>query len=70
VDTEEECLALKAEIEAGKDFAEAAKEHSNCPSNAQGGDLGSKNEGWGIQKDQIPLSSHCYTANDGLPIVF
>ena len=41
VDTEEQCLALKTEIEAGKDFAEVAKEHSNCPSNAQGGDLGS-----------------------------
>ncbi|WP_057832068.1 peptidylprolyl isomerase [Colwellia sp. TT2012] len=41
VDTEEQCLALKTEIEAGKDFTEVAKEHSNCPSNAQGGDLGS-----------------------------
>lgn len=41
VDTEEECLIIKAEIEAGKDFAEAAKNHSTCPSNAQGGDLGS-----------------------------
>ncbi|MEI6893141.1 MAG: peptidylprolyl isomerase, partial [Colwellia sp.] len=41
VDTEKKCLALKIEIEAGKDFTEVAKEHSNCPSSAQGGDLGS-----------------------------
>jgi len=45
VDTEEQCLALKAEIEAGKDFADVAKEHSNCPSKAQGGDLGSFGRG-------------------------
>jgi len=40
VDTEEKCLALKAEIEAGKDFAEVAKENSSCPSKAEGGNLG------------------------------
>lgn len=40
VDSEEKCLALKAEIEAGKDFAEVAKENSSCPSSAQGGELG------------------------------
>lgn len=45
VDTEEQCLALKAEIEAGKDFADVAKAHSNCPSKAQGGDLGSFGRG-------------------------
>ena len=31
---------LRADIEAGGDFADAAKEHSDCPSGAQGGDLG------------------------------
>ena len=40
VDSEERCLELKAEIEAGKDFAQAAQENSSCPSKAQGGDLG------------------------------
>lgn len=40
VDTEEQCAALKAEIEAGADFAELAKQHSNCPSGRQGGALG------------------------------
>lgn len=40
VDTEALCLKLKAEIEAGADFAEVARNNSSCPSRAQGGDLG------------------------------
>jgi peptidyl-prolyl cis-trans isomerase C len=40
VSTEEACAALKTEIKNGKDFAEAAAEHSSCPSGRQGGDLG------------------------------
>ncbi len=31
---------LKAQIDGGADFAEIAREHSDCPSGAQGGDLG------------------------------
>ena len=40
VKTEAQCLEIKAQIEAGTDFAEAAKQHSSCPSSAQGGALG------------------------------
>ncbi|MFO6422490.1 peptidylprolyl isomerase [Motilimonas sp. KMU-193] len=40
VDTEQQCNELKAQIEAGADFAQLAKQHSSCPSGAQGGDLG------------------------------
>ncbi len=36
VNTEEECLALKERIEAGKDFGDIAQAHSTCPSKAQG----------------------------------
>ena len=41
VPTEEACIALKTEIEGGLDFTDAAKQHSQCPSGQNGGDLGS-----------------------------
>lgn len=50
VDTEEQCLALKSQIESGSDFAEVAKEHSNCPSKMQGGALGSFGKGQMVQE--------------------
>jgi peptidyl-prolyl cis-trans isomerase C len=34
------CKDLKKQIEDGVDFAIIAKEHSQCPSGKQGGDLG------------------------------
>ncbi len=58
VDTEEQCLALKAEIEAGQDFSEVAKQHSSCPSNAQGGDLGSFGPGQMVPEfDKVVFSA-------------
>lgn len=45
VATEAECLKLKAEIEAGADFAAVAKANSSCPSRQQGGDLGTFSRG-------------------------
>lgn len=45
VDTEARCLELKAEIEAGADFAAVAKRDSSCPSGQQGGDLGTFHPG-------------------------
>ncbi len=45
VETQEACEALKAEIEAGTDFAEAAKAHSQCPSGREGGNLGEFGQG-------------------------
>ena len=40
VETEQEAINLKEEILSGKAFEDVAAEHSNCPSGANGGDLG------------------------------
>ena len=40
VETEEKAKEVLSEIQGGKDFAEAAKEHSTGPSGPNGGDLG------------------------------
>jgi len=54
VETEAQCEELKKEIEGGTDFAEAAKQHSKCPSGAQGGDLGEFGEGQMVPEfDQV-----------------
>ena len=43
--TEADCIAVKNEISEGKSFADAAREHSGCPSSAQGGALGTFGKG-------------------------
>jgi len=58
VDSEEECLKIKEKISNGEDFAEVAKEHSSCPSRAQGGDLGSFGPGMMVPEfDEVVFSA-------------
>jgi peptidyl-prolyl cis-trans isomerase C len=40
VKTEQQCIDIKAAIEAGSEFVKEAKEKSLCPSGKNGGDLG------------------------------
>ncbi|ANA40972.1 MULTISPECIES: peptidylprolyl isomerase [Geobacter] len=57
VASEAECLQLKAEIEAGAEFADVARRHSLCPSRAQGGDLGTFTQGQMVKEfDDIVFS--------------
>ncbi|RVU84018.1 peptidylprolyl isomerase [Leucothrix sargassi] len=62
VASEEACLKLKEEIEGGKDFAAAAKEHSSCPSGAKGGDLGNFGPGQMVPEfDKVVFSAEVGT---------
>lgn len=58
VDTEEQCLTLKQQIEAGENFTDVAKAHSNCPSKAEGGALGSFGRGQMVQEfDEVVFTA-------------
>ena len=57
VQTEEQCEKLKSDIEAGADFADIAKEYSDCPSGASGGDLGEFTPGQMVKEfDEVVFS--------------
>ena len=59
VDTEEHCLQLKESIANGEDFGDVAKDHSSCPSGAQGGDLGSFGPGMMVPEfDEVVFSAN------------
>ena len=62
VSTEEQCNDLKSQIEGGADFADLAKQHSSCPSGAQGGDLGEFGPGMMVPEfDQVVFSADVNT---------
>lgn len=57
VPSEAECLTLKTQIETGSDFADIAKQHSQCPSRRQGGDLGEFSPGQMVREfDEVVFS--------------
>lgn len=58
VDSEELCNDLKQQIENGADFAEIARQHSNCPSGKQGGELGEFGQGQMVPEfDEVVFSA-------------
>ena len=58
VNTQEECEKLKAKIDGGEDFAEIAKQHSQCPSGQKGGALGEFGPGQMVKEfDDVVFSS-------------
>ena len=62
VDTEAQCQQLKNEIENGADFADIARQHSQCPSGEQGGDLGQFSKGMMVREfDEVVFSGELNT---------
>lgn len=58
------CQKLKEEIEGGADFAALAKEHSQCPSGARGGDLGTFGQGQMVPEfDQVVFNDALNTVH-------
>ncbi|VAX30882.1 Peptidyl-prolyl cis-trans isomerase PpiC [hydrothermal vent metagenome] len=57
VKTEEECSNIKKQIEEGADFAQMAREHSQCTSGQRGGDLGAFSPGQMVKEfDEVVFS--------------
>jgi len=64
VKSKDECNSLKQSIEDGADFAEVAKEHSSCPSGANGGDLGEFGPGQMVKEfDEVVFSAELNTVH-------
>jgi len=58
VNSEKECLELKDKILKGEDFAALARAHSNCPSKADGGNLGTFGPGQMVPEfDRVVFSA-------------
>lgn len=58
LNSEEECLKLKAAIEEGADFGDLARKHSACPSSRNGGDLGEFGPGMMVPEfDKVVFSA-------------
>jgi peptidyl-prolyl cis-trans isomerase C len=58
VPTEQECLKLKTDIEAGASFADTARKYSKCPSGRDGGNLGEFTQGQMVPEfDRVVFSS-------------
>ncbi|ASD68030.1 MULTISPECIES: peptidylprolyl isomerase [Pseudoalteromonas] len=58
VDSEAQCMELKERIAAGEDFAEIAKQYSNCPSGQDGGALGEFGPGMMVPEfDKVVFSA-------------
>lgn len=52
------CSALKTRIEGGEDFAQVAKQYSQCPSGQEGGDLGEFSPGMMVKEfDTVVFSA-------------
>ncbi len=61
VKSEDQAILLKAKIDGGESFEDLAKQNSECPSGANGGDLGWFGRGMMV----APFEKACFTMDDG-----
>jgi peptidyl-prolyl cis-trans isomerase C len=62
VSSEKTCQDLKTQIESGADFAELARQHSQCPSGKQGGELGTFGPGMMVKEfDEVVFKAEVGT---------
>lgn len=58
VSTKEACENLKEQLSTGADFADLAREHSDCPSGRRGGELGEFGRGQMVREfDEVVFSA-------------
>jgi peptidyl-prolyl cis-trans isomerase C len=58
VPSKEKCEELITKIEAGADFTDVAREHSQCPSGKEGGELGEFSPGQMVKEfDEVVFSA-------------
>lgn len=71
VDTIEQCEDLKQQIADGADFGEIAKQYSNCPSGAEGGELGQFNKGMMVPEfDRVVFNEALHTVHGPIKTQF
>ena len=58
VKDEKACLNLKKEIDTGGDFQDLARQHSECPSGKNGGDLGEFSPGQMVREFDDVVFNH------------
>lgn len=71
VDTETQCAELKQQIAAGADFADIARNYSNCPSGRNGGDLGEFGQGMMVPEfDKVVFNEALHTVHGPIKTQF
>ena len=71
VDSESACESIKDEIAKGASFADLAQQHSNCPSGASGGDLGTFSKGQMVPEfDEVVFTADLNTVQGPIKTQF
>ena len=71
VDSETQCEELKQQIAAGANFADIARDYSNCPSGQNGGELGEFGQGMMVPEfDKVVFNEALHTVHGPIKTQF